>query len=437
MAKPVAAIVGRPNVGKSTLFNKIAGRRISIVEDTPGVTRDRIYTDAEWLENKFTLIDTGGIEPYSEDIILVQMRRQAEIAIDMANVIVFLVDGQEGVTPADQEVAVLLRKSKKKVVLVVNKIDAPKYKDNIYEFFNLGLGEPIGISAAQALGLGDMLDEIVAGFPEVDEEEYDEFTIKVAVVGKPNAGKSSLVNKIIGENRVIVSEVAGTTRDAIDTPFEVGEDKYVFIDTAGLRKKKKIFENIERYSVVRALTAIERADVCLLVIDAEEGVTEQDSKIAGYINEQGKAVVIVVNKWDLLEKDDKTMNKFIDDIKLELPFMAYAPTIFISALTGQRVTKVLELVKTVSNNHAMRISTGMVNDIINEAVLMNNPAISGGRRLKILYTTQVAVKPPTFALFLNEPELMHFSYQRYLENQLRKSFGFEGTPIRFLLRKRE
>ncbi|MDF2841117.1 MAG: engA [Clostridia bacterium] len=437
MAKPVAAIVGRPNVGKSTLFNKIAGRRISIVEDTPGVTRDRIYTDAEWLDNKFTLIDTGGIEPYSEDIILVQMRRQAEIAIDMANVIVFLVDGQEGVTPADQEVAVLLRKSKKKVVLVVNKIDAPKYKDNVYEFFNLGLGEPIGISAAQALGIGDMLDEIVAGFPETDEDEYDEFTIKVAVVGKPNAGKSSLVNKIIGENRVIVSDVAGTTRDAIDTPFEVGEDKYVFIDTAGLRKKKKIFENIERYSVVRALTAIERADVCLLVIDAEEGITEQDSKIAGYINEQGKAAVIVVNKWDLLEKDDKTMNKFINDIKQELPFMAYAPTVFISALTGQRVVKVLELVKTVSNNHAMRISTGMVNDIINEAVLINQPAISGGRRLKILYTTQVAVKPPTFALFLNEPELMHFSYQRYLENQLRKSFGFEGTPIRFLLRKRE
>ncbi|MDF2892323.1 MAG: ribosome biosis GTPase Der [Clostridia bacterium] len=437
MAKPVAAIVGRPNVGKSTLFNKIAGKRISIVEDTPGVTRDRIYTEVEWLDKKFTLIDTGGIEPYSEDIILVQMRRQAEIAIEMANVIIFLADGQEGVTPADMEVANMLRKSKKKIILVVNKIDAPKYKDNVYEFYNLGLGEPIGISAAQALGLGDMLDEILAGFPDLEEDDYDEFTIKVAVVGKPNVGKSSLVNKIIGEDRVIVSDVAGTTRDAIDTPFAVGEDKYVFIDTAGMRKKKKIFENIERYSVVRALTAIERADVCLIVIDAEEGVTEQDTKIAGYVNEQGKAAIIVVNKWDLVEKDEKTMNKFIDDIRRDLPFMAYAPTIFISALTGQRVVRVLELIKYVSNQHATRISTGMVNDIINEAVLMNQPAISGGRRLKILYTTQVAVKPPTFALFVNDPEIMHFSYQRYLENQLRKSFGFEGTPIRFLLRKRD
>jgi GTP-binding protein len=437
MARPVAAIVGRPNVGKSTLFNKIAGKRISIVEDTPGVTRDRIYTEVEWLDKKFTLIDTGGIEPYSEDVILVQMRRQAEIAIDMASVIMFVVDGQEGITPADQEVANMLRKSKKHVILVVNKIDAPKYKDNIYEFYNLGLGEPVGISAAQALGLGDMLDEIIAGFPEEEEEEYDEFTIKVAIVGKPNVGKSSLINKIIGEDRVIVSDVAGTTRDAIDTPFEVGEDKYVLIDTAGMRKKKKVFENIERYSVVRSLTAIERADVCLIVIDAEEGVTEQDTKIAGYVNEQGKAAIIVVNKWDLVEKDDKTMNRFIEDIRRDLNFMAYAPTIFISALTGQRVMKVLELIKYVSNQHAMRISTGMVNDIINEAVLMNQPAISGGRRLKILYSTQVAVKPPTFALFVNDPDIMHFSYQRYLENQLRKSFGFEGTPIKFLLRKRE
>lgn len=437
MAKPVVAIVGRPNVGKSTLFNKIAGKRISIVEDTPGVTRDRIYTEVEWLDKKFTLIDTGGIEPFSEDVILMQMRRQAEVAIDMADVIAFIVDGQEGINPADDEVANMLRKSKKKVVLVVNKIDAPKYKDNVYEFYNLGLGEPVGISAAQGLGLGDMLDEIIDGFPEEDEEEYDEFTIKVAVVGKPNVGKSSLVNKIIGEERVIVSDVAGTTRDAIDTPFEVGEDKYVFIDTAGLRKKKKIFENIERYSVVRSLTAIERADVCLLLIDAEEGVTEQDTKIAGYINEQGKAVIIVVNKWDIVEKDEKTMNKFIEDIRRDLSFMAYAPTIFISAKTGQRVVKVLELIKYVSNQHAMRISTGMLNDIISEAVLMNQPAISGGRRLKILYSTQVGVKPPTFALFVNDPEIMHFSYQRYLENQLRKSFGFEGTPIKFLLRKRE
>ncbi len=437
MAKPVAAIVGRPNVGKSTLFNKIAGKRISIVEDTPGVTRDRIYTEVEWLDKKFTLIDTGGIEPYSEDVILVQMRRQAEIAIDMASVIMFVVDGQEGITPADEEVANMLRKSKKKIILVVNKIDAPKYMDNIYEFYNLGLGEPVGISAAQALNLGDMLDEILKGFPDVEEEEYDELTIKVAVVGKPNVGKSSLVNKIIGEERVIVSDIAGTTRDAIDTPFNVGEDKFVFIDTAGLRKKKKIFENIERYSVVRSLTAIERADVCLILIDADEGVTEQDTKIAGYVNEQGKAAIIVVNKWDLVEKDEKTMNRFIEDIRRDLPFMAYAPTIFISALTGQRVTKLFELIKYVSNQHAMRISTGMVNDVINEAVLMNQPAISGGRRLKILYATQVSVKPPTFALFVNDPDIMHFSYQRYLENQLRKSFGFEGTPIRFLVRKRE
>jgi GTPase len=437
MAKPVAAIVGRPNVGKSTLFNKIAGRRISIVEDTPGVTRDRIYIEAEWLDNKFTLIDTGGIEPYSEDIILVQMRRQAEIAIEMADVIIFLVDGQEGITPADREVAIILRKSKKKIILVVNKIDAPKYKDNVYEFYNLGLGEPIGISAAQQLGIGDMLEEVIAGFPEVDEDDYDEFTTKVAIVGKPNVGKSSLVNKIIGEERVIVSDVSGTTRDAIDTPFTFGEDKYVFIDTAGMRKRKKIFENIEHYSVVRALTAIERSDVCLILIDAEEGVTEQDTKIAGFVNEQGRAAIIVVNKWDLIEKDEKSMNKFIEGIRRDLPFMAYAPTIFISALTGQRVPKLFELIKYVSNQHAMRISTGMVNDIINEAVLMNQPAISGGRRLKILYTTQVSVKPPTFALFVNDPEILHFSYQRYLENQLRKSFGFEGTPIRFLVRRRD
>ena len=437
MAKPVAAIVGRPNVGKSTLFNKIAGRRISIVEDTPGVTRDRIYIEAEWLDNKFTLIDTGGIEPFSEDIILVQMRRQAEIAIEMADVIIFLVDGQEGITPADREVAIILRKSKKKIILVVNKIDAPKYKDNVYEFYNLGLGEPIGISAAQQLGIGDMLEEIIAGFPEQEEDDYDEFTTKVAIVGKPNVGKSSLVNKIIGEERVIVSDISGTTRDAIDTPFTLGEDKYVFIDTAGMRKRKKIFENIEHYSVVRALTAIERSDVCLILIDAEEGVTEQDTKIAGFVNEQGRAAIIVVNKWDLVEKDEKSMNKFIEGIRRDLPFMAYAPTIFISALTGQRVPKLFELIKYVSNQHALRISTGMVNDIINEAVLMNHPAISGGRRLKILYTTQVSVKPPTFALFVNDPDILHFSYQRYLENQLRKAFGFEGTPIRFLIRKRD
>ncbi len=437
MAKPIAAIVGRPNVGKSTLFNKIAGRRISIVEDKPGVTRDRIYTEVEWLDKTFTLIDTGGIEPDAEDIILKQMKVQAEMAIDTADVIMFVVDGQEGITSTDQEVAELLRRTSKTILLVVNKIDAPKYKDNIYEFYNLGLGEPIGISAGQVLGLGDLLDEVVKSFPEREEEEYDELIIKVAVVGKPNAGKSSLVNKILGEERVIVSEIPGTTRDAIDTPFTVGEDNYVFIDTAGMRKRGKIFESIERYSVVRSLTAIERADVALILIDAQEGVTEQDTKIAGYVNEQGKASIIVVNKWDLIEKDDKTMEKFKKDIRNNLPFMAYAPIIFISALTGQRVHKTLELVKYVSNQSAMRISTGMVNDIINEAVLMNQPAISGGRRLKLLYTTQVSVKPPTFAIFVNDPNLMHFSYERYLENQIRKAFGFEGTPIRFLLRQRE
>jgi GTP-binding protein len=437
LAKPIVAIVGRPNVGKSTLFNKIAGKRISIVEDHPGVTRDRIYTEVEWQTNTFTLIDTGGIEPLSEDQLLKQMKQQAEIAIMTAEVIVFLVDGQEGITSSDQEVANLLRRTKKNIILAVNKIDAPKFKDHIYEFYNLGLGEPMGISSGQALGLGDLLDEIVKNFPPKGEETYDEYTIKVAVVGKPNAGKSSLVNKILGEERVIVSEIPGTTRDAIDTPFTVGDNKYVFIDTAGMRKRGKVFESIERYSVVRSLTAIERADVCLMLIDAKEGVSEQDSKIAGYIHDQGKAVVIVVNKWDIIEKDEKTIDKFKADIKNELSFMDYAPMIFISALTGQRVNKVLELINHVSNQHAMRVSTGMLNDIISEAVLMNQPAISGGRRLKIYYGTQVSVKPPTFALFVNEPSIMHFSYKRYLENQIRKAFSFEGTPIRFLLRKRD
>jgi GTPase len=437
LPKPIVAIVGRPNVGKSTLFNKMAGKRISIVEDHPGVTRDRIYTDVEWQENTFTLIDTGGIEPYSEDAMMRQMKLQADIAIETADVIVFLVDGQEGITTSDREVANQLRRTKKKIILAVNKIDAPKYKDNIYEFYNLGLGEPMGISSGQALGLGDLLEEIVENFPEEGEELYDEYTVKVAVVGKPNVGKSSLVNRILGEERVIVSDVPGTTRDAIDTPFVVGDSKYVFIDTAGMRKRGKVFENIERYSVVRSLTAIERADVCLMLIDAKEGVSEQDSKIAGYVHDQGKAVVIVVNKWDIVEKDDRTIDKFKADIKNELSFMDYAPMIFISALTGQRVHKVLELINHVSNQHAMRISTGVLNDVINEAILMNQPAISGGRRLKVYYGTQVSVKPPTFALFVNEPSLIHFSYQRYLENQIRKAFSFEGTPIRFLLRKRD
>ena len=437
MAKSIVAIVGRPNVGKSTLFNKLAGKRISIVEDHPGVTRDRIYTEVQWQDRKFTLIDTGGIEPYSEDLILKQMKQQAEVAIETAEVIIFLVDGQEGITPSDREVANLLRRTRKNIILAVNKIDAPKYKDNIYEFYNLGLGEPMGISSGQALGLGDLLDEIIKNLSPEEEEMYDEYTIKVAVVGKPNVGKSSLVNKILGEQRVIVSDIPGTTRDAIDTPFTIGEDKYVFIDTAGMRKKGKVFESIERYSVIRSLTAIERADVCLMLIDGKEGVSEQDSKIAGYIHDQGKAAVIIVNKWDIVEKDDKTVDKYKADIRNELSFMEYAPILFISALTGQRVNKVLELVNHVSNQHAMRISTGMLNDVINEAVLTNQPAVSGGRRLKLYYATQVSIKPPTFALFVNEPSLMHFSYQRYLENQIRKAFSFEGTPIRFLLRERE
>ncbi len=437
MAKPVVAIVGRPNVGKSTLFNKMAGKRISIVEDHPGVTRDRIYTEVEWQGNIFTLIDTGGIEILSEDVMMRQMKVQAEVAIETAEVIVFLVDGQEGITTSDQEVANLLRRAKKKIILAVNKIDAPKFKDNVFEFYNLGLGEPMGISSGQALGLGDLLEEIVKNFPAEGDEVYDEYTVKVAVVGKPNVGKSSLVNKILGEERVIVSDIPGTTRDAIDTPFTIEDNKYVFIDTAGMRKRGKVFENIERYSVVRSLTAIERADVCLMVIDAKEGVSEQDSKIAGYVHDQGKAVVIVVNKWDAVDKDDRTIDRFKADIKNELSFMDYAPMIFISALTGQRVHKVLELINHVSNQHAMRISTGILNDVINEAILMNQPAISGGRRLKVYYGTQVSVKPPTFALFVNEPSLIHFSYQRYLENQIRKAFSFEGTPIRFLLRKRD
>ncbi|MDD3706504.1 MAG: ribosome biogenesis GTPase Der [Clostridiaceae bacterium] len=437
MAKPIVAIVGRPNVGKSTLFNKLAGKRISIVEDHPGVTRDRIYTEVQWQDRTFTLIDTGGIEPYSEDLMLKQMKQQAEIAIETAEVIVFLVDGQEGITPSDQEVANQLRRTRKKIILAVNKIDAPKYKDNIYEFYNLGLGEPMGVSSGQALGLGDLLDEIMKNLSPEEEEVYDEYTIKVAVVGKPNVGKSSLVNKILGEQRTIVSDIPGTTRDAIDTPFTIGEGKYVFIDTAGMRKRGKVFESIERYSVIRSLTAIERADVCLMIIDGKEGVSEQDSKIAGYIHEQGKAAIIIVNKWDIVEKDDKTIDRYKTDIRNELSFMDYAPMLFVSALTGQRINKVLELVNHVSDQHSMRISTGMLNDVINEAVLTNQPAVSGGRRFKILYATQVSIKPPTFALFVNEPSLMHFSYQRYLENQIRKAFSFEGTPVRFLLRKRE
>lgn len=436
MSRPVVAIVGRPNVGKSTLFNKIAGKRISIVEDKPGVTRDRIYAEGEWLNKYFTLIDTGGIEPDSKDIILSQMRKQAEIAIETGDVILFVVDGIEGLTATDKEVADMLRKTKKEVILVCNKIDTPKTPDTIYEFYELGLGSPVVVSAGQGLGLGDLLDEVIANFPEDKDTEYNEDVIKVAVIGKPNAGKSSLINKVLGEERVIVSDIPGTTRDAIDTPFEVGDDKYVFIDTAGMRKRKKIDESIEKYSVIRSLTAIERSDVCIIVIDASEGVTEQDTKIAGYAHDNGKACIIVVNKWDVVEKEDKTYLKFEEEIRNTLSFMTYAPIIMISAKTGKRVNKIFDLIKTVSNNHSMRITTGVLNDIIGEAVLMNQPPSDKGRRLKIFYGTQVGVKPPKFVIFINDKELMHFSYARYLENQIRQSFGFEGTPIQFEFREK-
>lgn len=437
MAKPVVAIVGRPNVGKSTFFNYIAGQRISIVEDTPGVTRDRIYTEVEWRSRKFTLIDTGGIEPYSEDKIMQQMKRQAEIAIETAQVIVFMVDAKDGMTASDKEVATILRKANKPVILVVNKVDrVGDPPPEVYEFYNLGLGDLLTISSVHGLGMGELLDEIFEHFPENDNDEYDEEVIKVAVIGKPNSGKSSLINRVLGEERVIVSDIPGTTRDAIDTYVEDGEDKYVFIDTAGIRRKSKITESIEKYSIVRSWTAVERADVCLIMIDAEDGVTEQDTKIAGYAHEQGKASIIVINKWDLLEKETGTLEEYRKVVMEGLGFMTYAPVTFISAKTGQRVNKLFELIKFVSNQAAFRISTGMLNDLVNESVAMVQPPSDKGKRLKILYMTQVGVKPPTFIIFVNNMELMHYSYQRYIENQLRKSFGFEGTPIRFILREK-
>jgi GTP-binding protein len=438
MAKPVVAVVGRPNVGKSTFFNYVAGKRISIVEDTPGVTRDRIYTEIEWRNRTFTLIDTGGIEPYAEDIIMQQMKRQAEVAVDTANVIIFMVDAKEGMTASDKEVATMLRKSNKPVVLAVNKVDnVGEPPPEVYEFYNLGLGDMITISSVHGLGMGDLLDEVFKYFPDEDEEEYDEDVIKVAVVGKPNAGKSSLINKILGEERVIVSNIPGTTRDAIDTYFEHEDDKYVFIDTAGVRRKSKITENIERYSTIRSWTAVERADVCLIMIDAEDGVTEQDTKIAGYAHEQGKASIIVVNKWDLVEKETGTLEEYRKVVHEKLGFMTYAPVVFISAKTGQRVARLFDLIKHVSNQASLRISTGMLNDLINEAIAMVQPPSDKGKRLKIFYVTQVGVRPPKFVVFLNNAELFHYSYERYLENQLRKSFGFEGTPIRFIHREKE
>ena len=436
MSKPLVAIVGRPNVGKSTLFNKLIGRRLSIVEDTPGVTRDRIYADAEWLTHSFTLIDTGGIEPESEDIIAVQMRRQAELAIETADVIVFLVDGREGMTAADEEVAAMLRKSNKPVVLAVNKLDAPKFNDAIYEFYALGLGDPVIISAGQGLGLGDMLDEVCAHFPEETEEE-GEHPLNIAVVGKPNVGKSSLVNAILGEERCIVSNIPGTTRDAVDTLFTLDGEPYVLVDTAGIRRKRAVEdETIERYSVIRSLAAVRRADVVLIVVDAEQGLSEQDVKIAGYVHEEGKPSVLVVNKWDLIEKDTNTMNKFKKDMQVDLAFMDYVPFLFISAKTSQRVNRLLSMARESYDQSVRRITTGTLNDIVNEAISMTEPPAMSGKRLKIYYATEVSVQPPTFVIFVNDEKLVHFSYKRYMENYFRKTFGFQGTPIQIIFRNR-
>ena len=434
MSKPIVAVVGRPNVGKSTLFNRLAGKRISIVEDTPGVTRDRIYCQVEWLKYNFSLIDTGGIEPSSEDIIPKQMKRQAELAIETADVIMFMVDGKEGLTPSDYEVADMLRTASKPIVLVVNKIDNPAMEDNKYEFYNLGLGEPISISASAGLGIGDMLDVVTGHFVEFGEEDLEQDAIRVAIIGKPNVGKSSLLNRLTGEERSIVSDIPGTTRDAIDSFVQIGEDKFVFIDTAGIRRKSKVKEDVEKYSVIRALTSIEKADVCLVLLDGDEQISEQDEKIAGYAHEEGKAIVIVVNKWDKVEKDDKTMNEFVKKVRTSLSFMSYAPVVFISAKTGQRINKMIEAIKSVYEQYTIRIKTGVLNEVINEAVMMKQPPIEKGKLLKIYYATQVAAKPPTFAIFVNYTNIIHFSYARYLENQLRQHFGLEGTPIKLLYR---
>ena len=437
MGKPIVAMVGRPNVGKSTLFNRLAGKRISIVQDTPGVTRDRVYAEAEWLNYNFTMIDTGGIEPESNDVIVKQMRRQATIAIETADVIVFIVDGKEGVTSADEEVANMIRKSKKPVVLVVNKVDSLKEEDNAWEFYNLGIGDPITISASQGLGLGDMLDRIVENFDESSLGEEDDEYVRIAMMGKPNVGKSSLINRLLGEDRVIVSNVPGTTRDAIDSYLENEYGKFILVDTAGVRRKSKVKEEIERYSVIRTLAAIERADVCILMIDATEGITEQDEKIVGYAHEMKKAIMVIVNKWDLIEKDDKTMDNFKKDLQQNLKFLSYAEYLFISAKTGQRTHKVLELAKKCYDNYNKRVSTGILNDVISKAVLMKEPPIVGVKRLKIFYATQVATKPPKFVFFVNDSTARHFSYERYLENQLRDSFDFKGTGIQIEYRERK
>ena len=437
MSKPTVAIIGKPNVGKSTFFNYIVGKRISIVEDTPGVTRDRIYAETNWRGSDFIVIDTAGIEPKSEDIIISQMREQAQIAIELSDVIVFLTDIKQGITAADQEIAVMLKKSKKPIVLVCNKADnMSKDKNDIYEFYNLGIGEPYPVSAANALGIGDVLDAIYEKFPEKDENEESDDRIKVAVIGKPNVGKSSLVNKIIGENRAIVSSIAGTTRDAIDTEYENQYGKYVLIDTAGIRRKSKVTESIEKFSIMRTLLAIERADVCLMLLDATEGVTDQDAKIAGEAHEAGKGIIIVVNKWDEYEKETGTLENYKKEIYNKLSYLSYAPIIFISAKTGQRVEKVFPLINNVAEQNAKRIPTAVLNQVINEAIAIVQPPTDKGRRLKILYGTQATTKPPTFVIFVNNKELFHFSYERYLVNQIRKEFGLEGTPVRIIVREK-
>ena len=438
MAKPMVAIIGKPNVGKSTFFNYIIGKRLSIVEDTPGVTRDRVYGEANWRGRDFTLIDTGGIEIDADDIISVQMREQANMAIQIADVIILLTDIKQGVTAIDEDIAIMLKKSKKPIVLVCNKADNyEKAKDNMYEFYKLGLGEPYLVSSANAIGIGDVLDAIYEHFPEESNLEEENEVIKVAVIGKPNVGKSSLVNKILGENRNIVSEIAGTTRDAIDSEFQNEQGKYIFIDTAGIRKKSKVEEKIEKYSVMRTILAIERADVCLMLIDATTGVTDQDAKIAGEAHEAGKGLIIVVNKWDLVEKETGTFEKFKQEVYQKLSYLTYAPIIFISAQTGKRVDKLFELIHKVANNNAMRISTAMINQVINEAIAVVQPPTDKGKRLKILYTTQASTKPPTFVFFVNNKELFHFSYERYLLNQIRSNFGLEGTPIRTIIREKK
>lgn len=436
MAKPIVAIVGRPNVGKSTLFNKIAGQRISIVEDTPGVTRDRVYADAEWLNHHFKLIDTGGIEPKSEDLIFRKMKRQANLAIDMADVIIFIVDGKQGLTDSDREVAQILRKSQKPVILTVNKIDSMKEEANVFEFFNIGIGTPISISASQGLGLGDLLDEVISHFDKHSKDEDDDY-IRVAFVGRPNVGKSSLINKLLGEERAIVTNIPGTTRDSIDSYLETEEGKFILIDTAGLRRKSRIKEDIERYSAVRTIASIERADVVILMVDAVEGVSDQDEKIIGYAHEMSKAILVVVNKWDLIEKDQDTMKNYINQMRWDLKFLAYAPFIFISALTGQRTHKVLEEVKKCYDNYSKKIRTAVLNDVISKALLAKEPPIKGTKRLRIYYGTQTGTKPPTFVFFVNDKKAMHFSYERYIENQLRKSFDFEGTGLKINYRERK